>query len=162
LQATSIANPTRYATDAADWAARHLLLPALYEQLLARPSLDTTVSEDGRRFALDVLRVATDDQLRYRVTAPLGGLDVRGPAGTTLTSDEGVIRRLSDAERASLLKDWGVGSAGAGAFIALPLVALDLSVSTPRDRQNPDIGEMVAKWLLALQLDGYYPSGYAA
>jgi hypothetical protein len=52
------------------------LLPALYEQLLARPSLDTTVSEDGRRFALDVLRVATDDQLRYRVTAPLGGLDV--------------------------------------------------------------------------------------
>jgi hypothetical protein len=79
-----------------------------------------------------------------------------------LTSDEGVIRRLSDAERASLLKDWGVGSAGAGAFIALPLVALDLSVSTPRDRQNPDIGEMVAKWLLALQLDGYYPSGYAA
>lgn len=66
-----------------------------------------------------------------------------------------------DRNTDSLLKDWGAGSAGAGAFIALPLVALKLSVSTPRDRQNPD-RETVAKWLLALQLNGYYPSGYAA
>ena len=47
-------------------------------------------------------------------------------------------------------------------MIALPLVVLELPVSTPRDRQNPDIRETVAKWLLALQLNGYYPSGYAA
>src|ERR1022692_235856 len=154
--------PADYAADAGDWTARHLVLPALYERLAALPSLDTAVTEDGRRFAADVMRVATADRLVYRVTAPLGGLDIRGPSGTTLTSDEGTVRRLSDTERGSLFKDWGVGSAGAGAFIALPLVALELSVSTPRDRQNPDIRESVAKWLLALQLNGYCPSGYAA
>lgn len=151
-----------YATDPADWTARHLVLPALYEHLAALPSLDAVVADDGRRFAVDVLRVAMADHLAYRVRAPLGGLDIRGPSGTTLTGDEGTVRRLSGIERGSLLKDWGVGSAGAGAFIALPLVALELPVSAPRDRQNPDVRETVAKWLLALQLNGYYPSGYAA
>lgn len=151
-----------YATDPVEWTARNLVLPALYEHLAALPSLNAVVADDGRRFAADVLRVATADHLAYRVTAPLGGLDIRGPSGTTLTSDEGTIRRLSGAERGSLLKDWGVGSVGAGAFIALPLVALELPVSAPRDRQNPDVRETVAKWLLALQLNGYYPSGYAA
>jgi hypothetical protein len=84
-----------YSTDPTDWTARHLLLPALYEQLAALPSLDAVVANDGRRFATDVLRVATADHLAYRVTAPLGGLDIRGPSGTTLTSGEGTIRRLS-------------------------------------------------------------------
>jgi hypothetical protein len=153
---------TDYATDPVDWTARYLVLPALYEHLTALPSLDAAVADDGQRFAADVLRVAMADHLAYRVTAPLGGLDIRGPSGTTLTSDEGTIRRLSGTERGSLLKDWGVGSAGVGAFIAVPLVALELPVSTPRDRQNPDVRETVAKWLLALQLNGYYPSGYAA
>ena len=138
------------------------MLPALFEHLTALPSLDAAVAGDGRRFAADVLRVATADRLAYRVTAPLGGLDIRGPSDATLTTDGVTVRRLSDTERGILLEDGGVGSAGAAAFIALPLVALELPVSTPRDRQNPDIRETIAKWLLALQLNGYYLSGYAA
>ena len=103
--------PADYASDASDWTARHLVLPALYEHLAALPSLDAAVAEDGRRFAVDILRVARAEQLAYRVTAPLGGLDIRAASGTTLTSDEGTVRRLSDTERGSLLKDWGIGSA---------------------------------------------------
>lgn len=151
-----------YATDAADWTSRHLLLPALYEHLVALSSLDVAFAENGRGFAADVLRVAMADDLTYRVTVPLAGLDVRGQSGITLTSDGTSIRQLSGDERGNLLADWGIGSAGAGAFIALPLVGMELSVSTPRDKQNPDVRETIAKWLCAMQLNGYYPSGYAA
>ena len=154
--------PADYATDTADWTARHLLLPALYQHLVALPSLGMASAEEGRSFASDVLRVAMAGDLTYRLTVPLGGLDIRGPSGIILTSGRTSIRRLNGDERGNLLKDWGIGSASAGGIIALPLVALELTVSTPRDRQNPDIRETVAKWLLALQLSGYYPSSYAA
>jgi hypothetical protein len=80
------------------------VLPALYEHLTLLLSLDAAASEDGRRFASDVLRMARADHLAYRVTAPLGGTfsrssDSRPYAGERASRLRRVLahtRRLGD------------------------------------------------------------------
>jgi hypothetical protein len=147
-----------YENDAADWTMRHLLLPALYEHLKSLPSLRTVSGRAARSFASDVLKVATASNLQYLVTIPLAGVKVASLVAST--SGGVVLRRLSSKEQGSLLADWGIATTNFG--IALPLVVLELTISTARNAQNPDTREVLSKWLCALFLLGYDATGYRA
>src|SRR5579859_7587854 len=153
---------TDYKGDAGDWTMRRVVLPALFKHLADLPSVAAATVDDAERFAADVLQVARDDQLLYRATVPLAGLDFKGPQNAILQSGNVTIRRLSPSERGTLVSDWGITTPGAGQFTTLPLVALQMDISAPRDRQNPDAGEHIAPWLCVLQLLGYSISGYNA
>lgn len=152
-----------YATDAADWTSRHLLLPALHSHLAALPSLDNVTPGDAQAFAEDVLRVAAANQLYYRVSVPIAGLDIAARSDPVSLGRDVIIRRLSEDEQGRIFRDWGIGSSISGpvAFTALPLVALQMDIFTPRGSQYEyaDVNEGIARWLCVLQLCGYSVAG---
>jgi hypothetical protein len=164
LLATGPQDPADYTSDAADWTLRHLLLSALHDHLVALPSLDNASVEAAEDFAQDVLRVVTADRLNYRITVPIAGLNLRAKSSSISLGRDILFRRLSEDEQGNVMQRWGIGSSisGQGAFTAVPLSCLQIDISTPRDRQNPDAREDIARWLCALQLCGYSVAGYFA
>jgi hypothetical protein len=145
--------------DAADWTARHLLLPALWEHLKALPGLRPVSSSTARSFASEVLMVAEANSLSYRLTMPLAG--IRVASRITSSQDQAALRRLTAQEQGALLTDWGLTTVNFGSTV-LPLVALELTINTARAAQNPDPRELLSKWLCALFLNGYEVAGYRA
>jgi hypothetical protein len=64
------------------------------------PSLAAATQDDAVAFANEVLRVAHDDRLRYRVVVPLSGIEV-GDAEDGIVADGAInIRSLSGVEQA--------------------------------------------------------------
>jgi hypothetical protein len=159
-------DPADYAANAADWTARHLVLPALLSHLAALPSLDSPTAEAANDFAQEVLAVAAADKLYYRIAVPIAGLDIPAKSDPVSLGRSTSLRRLSADEQGNIMREWGIGSSISGplAFTALALVALQMDISTPRDRQydHIDVVEGVARWLCAFQLCGYSIAGYFA
>ena len=140
--------------DLADWVLWHIVLPALRWHLEALPSVGF---EDHRRavaFANEVLQVAQDDHLWYRVLAPLSGIDLAYPH-SVVTEGEISIRRLSNEEQG----EWFMEHQGPPAFSLIgtepPQVLLELSVSGPRNSQHLPAGGSIPLLIAALQLHGY-------
>ena len=140
--------------DLADWVLRHIVLPALRRHLEALPSVGF---EDHRRavaFANEVLQVAQDDHLWYRVLAPLSGIDLAS-SHSVFTEGEISIRRFSNEEQG----EWFMEHQGPPAFSLLgtepPQVLLELGVSGPRNGQHLPAGGSIPLLIAALQLYGY-------
>ena len=97
--------------DLADRVLRHIVRPALRWHLEALPSVGF---EDHRRavaFANEVLQVAQDDHLWYRVLAPLSVIDLAS-SHSVVTEGEISIRRLSNEEQG----EWFMEHKGPPAF----------------------------------------------
>jgi hypothetical protein len=144
-----------------DWVLRYIVLPALRWHLEALPSVSL---EDDRRataFANEVVQVTQDDRLRYRVLAPLSGINL---AGTHNVVTEGgiSIRRLSNEEQG----EWFMEHQGPPAFSLLgtepPQVLLEHRVSGPRNGQHLPAGGSIPLLVAALQLHGHEVASKAA
>jgi hypothetical protein len=147
----------KFEDNEAEWTARHLILPALWEHLAKLPSLKTASKSVARSFASDVLAVAKADDMRYKLTIPLSGITAK----SHIVSPQGpILRRLSPQEQGRLFSDWSIATTNFGT--ALPLVALELTIRTGRGTHNPDPRELVSKWLCALFLNAYDVAGYRA
>lgn len=146
-----------YNEDAPRWTLHHLVLPALFEHLGALPNLQEPTPEAEHRFASEVLQVAMADNLTYRAVIPLAGLDMSVPV--LHITNQITVRRLSETEQGDISEEWGIGSTVIEAFTAVPLCALEVCYSTPRMGQNPIMGPLIHRWLLALELHGYSLAG---
>jgi hypothetical protein len=145
--------------DATDWTARHLVLPALWEHLKDLPALRPVSASAARSFASEMLGVVRANNLNYRLTIPLAGLRVASHINSS--QGQAFLRQLTASEQGTLLTDWGLASVNFGSTL-LPLVALELTITTPRTAQNPDPRELLSKWLCAFFLNGYDVTGYRA
>ena len=140
--------------DLAEWVLRHIVLPALRWHLEALPSVGFGDDRCATAFADEVLRVAQDDHLRYRVLAPLSGIDL-APPHSVATEGEISIRCLSNEEQG----EWFMEHQGSPAFSLAgaepPHVLLELRVSGPRNAQHLPAGGNISLLITALQLHGY-------
>jgi len=91
--------------DPAGWAARVVVLPALYHHLAALQSVDQADEASARAFADEVLSVATAPDLRYLVSVPLSGVYLDG--AEMLTVGDVCVRRLSPAEQGAIFDQRG-------------------------------------------------------
>lgn len=140
------------------WVTRFLILPALQWHLLRLPSLDTA-DANADAFASDVLRVANDNRLRYRVVTPLSGIDLDASAGDMLTAGKFTVRRLSDTEQGQFFEDARATSPGTGRVVEPPQVALEQVVDGPRNAQHLPAGGDERALLTALELYGHFVAG---
>lgn len=152
--------PPDYPDDPAGWVARFIVLPGLQYHLAALPAIDGSGEAAARPFADEVIKVADDDRLRYRLVAELAGM--RLDTGNEPLEAGGVhIRNLSASERGQWLDERG------GMSIALlrsgdvwpPDVVVGFDESGPRNAPyEPDPGR-VSALVGALQLHGYWVAG---
>lgn len=152
--------PPDYTRDPPGWTARFIVLPGLQHHLAALPTIDGAGDSFAARFADEVIEVAHDDRLRYRLVAELFG--VRLDAGSEPLEADGVrIRNLSARERGQWLDERG------GMSIAMlrtgevfpPNVAVEFDESGPRNgAYEPDPGR-VSSVIGALQLHGHWVAG---
>jgi len=151
-----------YAVDAATWTERHVLLPALLEHLKALASLDAANVDNAASFADEVISFTQSNRLSYTTTIPIAGIAIATSRNKGFSADGVRLYPLSAEEQGKLYEEWGVGVVSLNPFQPLPSVALEIEVLTGRNSQNPDMREQVAKWLCALQLNGYTISGRTA
>lgn len=140
--------------DLSEWTFIHIILPALRWHLESLPSIGV---EDRLRvveFANEVLSVAQDDCLRYRVLAPLSGIDLASPH-EVIREGEISIRHLSNEEQGA----WFMEHQGPPAFSLVgaepPQVLLEFSVSGPRKGQHFPAGGITPQLIAAFQLHGF-------
>ena len=142
-----------------DWVARALVMPALLWHLEHLPSVDAADQPAADAFADEVLRVAHDDKLRYRLTMPLSGMEV-APPDTVIVIDDFTIREMPATEQVEWFEAHG-GSGMAWHFHGTepPQIAIEYDLEGPRDQQQmlgSNLGQDLA---LALQLHGYEIAG---
>jgi hypothetical protein len=154
------ASPPEYSSDPAGWVARFILLPALQHHLAALPSVTDADEAAASSFADDVLKVAHDDRLRYRLVVPLNGLTLDSPNGR-FTAEGVSIRPVSDRERGEWLDERGGMSQAflQGGDIAFPEVAIELEDSSQRDAAFDTNPGPVPSLVGALQLQGHWVAG---
>ena len=140
------------------WVTRFLILPALQWHLMMLPSLDKADAY-ADAFANDVLRVANDDRLRYRVVTPLSGIDLDASAGELLTAGKFSIRRLSDREQGQYFENARAAWPGTRQAAEPPQVALQQIVDGPRNTQHLPAGGDERALLAALELHGHFIAG---
>jgi hypothetical protein len=157
LEIIGTGGPSDYVVDAVDWTSRHLLLPALLDRIRKLPNLSSVSNEAARSFAAEVMRVATAPNLEYMLSIPLAGIMTR----TRVASVQGdaTLRPLTAREQGDFLSAWGILT---GNLAPVPAVVLELIIPTARNAQNPDVQEVLSKWLCAQFLNGYDPAGYKA
>jgi hypothetical protein len=145
-----------YELDPGGWVAWYLMLPALRHHLKALHRIDLADDAAAQLFANEVLRVAHDDQLRYRTYTPLGGMDLEH--GTSEVTYDGVsIRRLSGHEQGAWYAGRGIGLIGQS---EPPLVAVEVHVSGPRSEQYLPASGLAPFITAAFQLHSFRPSGH--
>lgn len=148
-----------YTDNPSEWVTRYILLPALWWQLRAMPSLQVRDDSTAFAFADEVLRVALDEHLRYRVLVPLSGI-VLPSSGNGMFTEEGIcIRSLSDAEQGDWFMEYGRSSGRSLISCEAPQVVLEVQVSGPRNAQHMPAGGPAPLLVLALQLHGYDIAG---
>ncbi len=152
--------PPIYASDPGGWVARFVLLPALQYHLAALPSITDVNEASASAFAEEVLRVAHDDRLRYRLIVPLNGLALDPPDGQ-FTADHVSLRPVSDAERGEWLDERGGMSQAfmQAGDIAFPEVAAEFEESSQRDVAFEAEPGPVTPLVGALQLHGRWVAG---
>ena len=149
-----------YSSDPGEWAARFVLLPALQHHLAALPSITDADQAAASAFAEEVLKVAHDDRLRYRLVVPLNGLSI-GSHGGPFAAEGVSIRSVSDTERGEWLDErGGISQAFLQAGdIAFPEVAVEFELSSGRDAAFELNPGPVPSLVGALQLHGYWVAG---
>ena len=147
-----------YASDPPGWVARFVVWPALQHHLQALPHISAAGEAAALKFADEVIGVAVDDRLRYRVEVPLSGIhldapDVQFAVGNT------AIRSFSDAERGQWLDERGGPPILDRGDLTFPACVAEFAESSPRDAAyEPDPGP--APVLVgAFQLHGYWVAG---
>jgi hypothetical protein len=159
---TSLEVPPDFDTSPARWVSRAIVDRALLWHLARLPSLDAADQHSAAAFAEDVLRVARDDRLRYRIVVPLGGIEIDNASGGNLTEGAVRIRALSDVEQAQRFRESEPYRGPRFSGYEPPQVELEISASGPRDAEAW-LGHVEGPRLIAaLQLHGYYPGGTVA
>jgi hypothetical protein len=137
-----------------EWTFIYVILPALRWHLEYLPSVGIEDHRYAVEFAHEVLSVAQDDCLRYRVLTPLSGIDLASPYNA-LREGEITIHRLSNEEQG----EWFIEHQGPPAFSLAhtepPQVLLEFPVSGPRNGQHFTAGENAPQLIAAFQLHGY-------
>jgi hypothetical protein len=152
--------PPDYSSDPAGWVARFILLPALQHHLTALPSVTDADEATASSFADDVLKVAHDDRVRYRLVVPLNGLALE-PSDGQFTAQGVSIRAVSDRERGEWLDERGGISMAflqSGEF-APPEVAIEFKESSQRNASLENNPGPVPSLVGALQLHGHWVAG---
>jgi hypothetical protein len=144
------------------WTHRCVLLPALAAHLGALSAVSNADADAAQRFAQEIMEVASARNLTYLVTIPLSGIDLDHGSDGRLVEGDVVIRRLDGIEQGSMITAVGSAYAGLDGNFDLPLVALELHASGPRDAQYLGDRERVARLVAAMQLNGYQPAGQGA
>jgi hypothetical protein len=151
--------PGGFAQDPARWVTRHLVLPALKQNLEALPCLDDQIHHDAAQaFAREVLSVATSTNLQYVSVVPLSGVDLSEATGDVLTEADVTIRRLSDVDQAMWLNEFG-GLTSALWSYEPPCVALELRTTGPRNAQHMSASARVPSLITAFHLHGHCVAG---
>jgi hypothetical protein len=152
--------PAEYAGDPGGWVARYVLLPALQYHLAALPSITDAGDVSASAFAEEVLKVAYDDRLRYRLIVPLNGLAL-DPPDKRFTVEGISIRSVSDTERGEWLDERGGMSQGflQGGDVAFPEVAVEFEESSQRDGAFEAEPGPVPPLVGSLQLHGFWVAG---
>lgn len=153
---TEVPSP-EYASNPGGWVARFVLLPALQHHLAALPSITYANDASAAAFAEEVLKVAHDDRLRYRLIVPLNGLSLDS-ADSRFSADHISIRSASDAERGEWLDERGGMSQAflQGGDIAFPEVVIEFEESSSRYAAFEAEPGPVPPLVGALQLHGYW------
>jgi Apea-like HEPN len=148
-----------YDQDPSSWVARFVVLPALQQNLKELPSVALADEVAADRFAEEVLRVAHDDRLRYRVCIHLSGIDLDSGEDDALAEDDVCIRRLSNIEQAA----WFDGLEGRSGWPLLdsqpPLIAIEQCAAGPRDAQHMPEDSIMPLMVTALELHRHHPAG---
>jgi hypothetical protein len=152
--------PPDYSSDPAGWVARFILLPALQHHLTTLPSVTDADETAASSFADEVLKVAHDDRLRYRLVVPLNGLALDPPDGR-FTAQDVSIRPVSDRERGEWLDERGGMSLAflQGGDFAPPDVAIEFEESSQRNAALENNPGPVPYLVGALQLHGHWIAG---
>src|SRR5271169_118912 len=126
--------PPEYSSDPGGWVARFVLLPALQHHLATLPSITDADAISASAFADEILKVAHDDRLRYRLIVPLNGLTL-DPLDGQFTAESVSIRAVSDTERGEWLDERGGMSQAflQAGDLAFPEVAVEFEEFTQRD-----------------------------
>jgi hypothetical protein len=95
--------------------------------------------------------------MKYLVTVPLAGIRIN--SRIKLAHNDVVLRPLSQGEQGDLIAGWDLFSGNIG---TLPMAALELTIATERNTHNPDLREVLSRWLCAFLLHGYEVSSYRA
>jgi hypothetical protein len=154
------APPPDYSSDPAGWVARFILLPALQHHLSALPNITDADQAAASAFTDEVLKVAHDSRLRYRLVVPLNGLALDNQDGP-FTAEGVSIRPVSDTERGDWLGERGGMSQAffQAGDLAFPEVAVELELSSPRDTALELNPGPVPSLVGALLLHGYWVAG---
>jgi hypothetical protein len=149
----------QFEADPAGWAARVVVLPALYHHLAALPSIDKADEASARAFADEVLMVATAPDLRYLVSVPLSGIYLDG--ADVMTAGDVCVRRLSPAEQGAIFDQRGgwLSLPVPFNFNELPYSVLELRVAGPRCEQHLRSQERIPSLITAFQLLGHHIVG---
>jgi hypothetical protein len=148
--------------DLAGWAANFILLPALQSRFAALPSLERLEETAALAFADEVIRVAHDEHLRYRVIIPLSGIDLDISEGDTFTRGPISIRHLSELEQGQWFMELGALSGMHLLMRDPPRVVAEFSFAGPRTRQHMTYDDLVTPLTTAFQLHGYPLAGQLA
>jgi hypothetical protein len=151
-----------YRHDPGGWTTLHIVLPALRQRLEGLPRLDHADAAAAGAFADEVLRVAHDDQLRYRILVPLSGLDLDVAEGDAISRGHASLRRLSAAEQGEWFEYDERQSVWSLVDMEPPQVLLELHVSGPRAAQEILSRNQASAVVAAFQVHGFPVAGRLA
>jgi Apea-like HEPN len=147
-----------YDDDPLEWATRQLVLPALWWHLCALPHTNIRDASKALAFADEVIQVALDEHLWYRVFAPLSGM-VLQHSSDKMTDGDISIRSISDAEQGEWFMQYSHTSGRHLMGSEPPQVVLEVRVPGPRKLQHTPVGGLAPSLLLAFQLHRYDIAG---
>jgi hypothetical protein len=123
------------AADLHGWVVASIVLPALMYHLRALTSVEQADDSAALAFADEVIQVAHDDRLRYRISVPLSGIDLADSAQGELSHGRIKIRHLSAEEQGHWFDEIN-GPAPVRGFDPPPEVLLEMTVTGPRAAQR--------------------------
>jgi len=154
--------PPDFATERRRWVALAILHRALYWHIASLPSAEDADRQAAVAFAEEVVRVAHDDRLRYRIVVPLDGIDIAGGEEAVLTEGAISLSRLSDVDQGKWFEKLTTVHRPGWTHLAAPRVTLEISYSGPRDGNAGISPTLVGPLIAAMQLHGYSLAGVAA
>ena len=128
--------------------------------IISLPSVTDVDEATASSFADEILKVAHDDRIRYRLVVPLNGLALE-PSDGRFTAQGVSIRPVSDRERGEWLDERGGISLAflqSGDF-APPEVAIEFKESSQRNAALENNPGPVCRPSGALQLHGHWVAG---
>lgn len=146
-----------YRNDRVEWIMHYLIYPALQFHLESLPRIDQLVESQASTFATDVMTVACDTRMRYKVSIPIDSLAPEGAKQIDIR-EEGIVFRTLSTEEQSHWMQWSriAGTRGFG-DIFFPQAVLEYYLSGPRNDDEILDTSKPTRFVQALQFHGFEP-----